>query len=108
MKESAFNRIFTLKKVFLIGTITIIFLLLSSCAVLFDLALETALGRNTCSYPGCNNSTIENSSYCFFHTPSYLMGPAYIEIDTKNAYKLYKPLQINDTTTIKTGVFEVK
>lgn len=73
----------SLRKVALIATISLMLLSLSSCAALLD----SILGNSTCIHPGCDNDTMGHSSYCIIHSDR---EP--IEVDTRNPYKLHKPM----------------
>ena len=90
MKKVLYLDLSTLRKVVLITTISIILLSLSSCATILD----SLLGNSTCIYPGCDRDTSRHSSYCIIHSEK---EP--IEVDTRNPYKLHKPMTEEEMRT---------
>ena len=87
MKKVLFLNLNVLRKFALIVFLALIFFSFSSCTTLID----ALLGNSTCIYPGCDRDTFGKSSYCIIHSDS---EP--VEVDTKNPYKLHKPIESTD------------
>lgn len=87
MKKELTLDIISLRKAALIILFVIILLSFSSCVTLID----ALLGNTTCIEPGCDRDAFGKTSYCIIHSDR---EP--VEVDTRNPYKLHKPIEHTD------------
>ena len=87
MKKHLSEILISLRKITLIVIFPIMLITFSSCVSF----IETLLGSSTCIQPGCDRDTSVKSSYCILHSDR---EP--VEIDTRNPYKLLKPIENTD------------
>ena len=67
----------------MITLFSIILLSFSSCVAI----VNALLGTSTCIEPGCDRDALGYSAYCIYHSDR---EP--VEVNTKNLYKVHKPL----------------
>lgn len=92
MKKVLFLNFNALRKVALMVIFALILFSFSSCTTLVD----ALLGDTACAHPGCNSNASGRTAYCHFHVPPTISENDPIKIDSKNAYKLHKPLESTD------------
>lgn len=88
MRKEFYRDFISLRKTVMIALLTILLLLFSSCAAILD----TIVGDSSCAHPGCNNNKSAHTAYCHYHIPPTLKDVKHTEIESKNAYKVHKPL----------------
>lgn len=92
MKKVLFIDLISLRKNTLIILFAITLLSFSSCVSLVD----ALLGDTACAHPGCNSNASGRTAYCHFHVPPTISETDHVKIDSKNAYKLHKPIEPTD------------
>ena len=83
MRKEFYRDFISLRKTGMIALLTILLLSFSSCASI----VNTLLGTSTCVNPGCDRDALGYSAYCIYHSDR---EP--VEVNTKNLYKVHKPL----------------